>query len=104
LSIRANNSKSADDPSLPAGYNQKADPALTDYPYPLLGRGVYRARCLGPNHEVILFAVNHDHCLIPKDQGGVQYIPPGDNPMTANAELWEVLDRLDPIQRLKVSA
>ena len=64
---------------------------------PLVPRGVYRARCLGPNGETILFAVKHDHRMIARELGGAVHVPIGDNPLPANDDLWELLNRLDPV-------
>lgn len=67
---------------------------MTD-PNFLLARGVYRAPVLGPDRETIIYAVDHNHCLL-RDPRQV-FIPIGDNPFTAMADLWDRLDEVDPV-------
>jgi hypothetical protein len=64
--------------------------------FPLLERGVYRAPCLGPDGETILYAVRANHRLIGRDYGGVRYVPVGGNPLAVSRELWNLLANLDP--------
>ena len=68
---------------------------------PLLDRGVYRSACLGPNRETILFAVDRNHCHLPREIGGVIYVLPGDNPIPAREYLKELLNRIDPVSVVK---
>jgi hypothetical protein len=58
----------------------------------LLGRGVYRAPYLSPDGHAILYAVDHHHTRIAE-----RYLMLGDNPFTVNAELWEILNHVDPV-------
>ena len=64
---------------------------MTEHVYPLLGRGVYRAPCLGPNGETILLAVDYRGCLIPE---GRVLIGEADVAAT-KAALWNLLDTVD---------
>lgn len=64
---------------------------------PLLERGVYRAPMFNPRHQLILFAVNSDHCWV---ENTLTYLPPD----TSEAELertagalWRMLSVVDPI-------
>lgn len=59
---------------------------------PLLSRGVYRAPVLGPNYEVILFAVDSSHRV---PQHGRAFIPEGGDLVQATAALWRLLDAVD---------
>lgn len=59
----------------------------------LLGRGVYRAPCLSPNGEPILFAVDHAHRRI---ENGIIYVQPRDDEVSLIATLWRMLDAQDP--------
>jgi hypothetical protein len=63
----------------------------------LLERGVYRAPCLDPDGCVIVYAVDHNHCHLRYEDGGVRSVPLGDNPLAVADEVWDVLNRLDPI-------
>lgn len=63
----------------------------------LLERGVYRAPCLGPHGETILYAVDHLHQHLPQESGGVRYLRPDDNPFTVRDDLWAVLNQIDPV-------
>ena len=69
---------------------------MDDY-FPLVARGVYRAPCLGPSGYPILYAVDHNHCHLPYEVGGVIYLQPGDDMIAANDKLWDLLNRLDPV-------
>lgn len=64
---------------------------------PLLPRGVYRARCLSSRGGIILFAVDHNSRLLPRELNGVVEVPPGDNPYPYHQRLWDSLELLDPI-------
>lgn len=64
---------------------------------PLVPRGVYRARCLNPDGCMILFAVDHNHRHLPRELGGIRYVMPGENPLSVNEEMWQLLDQMDPI-------
>jgi hypothetical protein len=77
---------------------------VTDYPYPLLERGVYQMPCLGPNGEIVLYAVRTNHCMVPQEAGGVVLVPLGENPYPANDLLWELLDSLDPEVPISVAS
>jgi hypothetical protein len=72
-------------------------PAMRD-PNFLLPRGVYRAPVLGPKHELIIYAVRTNHCIIAREDGGVLYLSPSDNPFSAMAQLWERLNEVDPVE------
>jgi hypothetical protein len=63
----------------------------------LLGRGVYLVPCLSPNGHAALYAVDHNHCWIHENLGGVREILPGQTYEEVNAELWALLNRLDPV-------
>ena len=62
-------------------------------PFPLVDRGVYRAPCYGPEGQIILYAVDHNHRLLPN---GWAWVAPGDNPFTAGKALRDRLDEEDP--------
>lgn len=70
---------------------------MTAEPIPLLERGVYRAPCLSPTGNTILYAVDHRHRHLRIEDGGVREVPVGDNPFSVYDELWDVLNHLDPL-------
>ena len=59
----------------------------------LLPRGVHVAPVVGPDGETILFAVDHRHRLL----GAAVYLKPGDSYVGAADELWERIERDDPL-------
>ena len=73
-------------------------------PGDLLDRGVYRAPCLSPRGEIILYAVDHSHCHLDYELGGVRYVPLGDNPIPIDHELWDLLNRVDPLPSVPARA
>ncbi len=62
------------------------------------GRGVWMAPWLGPNGEIILAAVDRNHRRI----GDEIMVPLGGNHLAASDELWDRVDRHDPIPNLKL--
>lgn len=63
----------------------------------LAPRGVHIARCLNEHGGLIMFAVNHKHCLLPRSLGSVREIAPGENPLPVHEEMWDLLNQLDPL-------
>jgi hypothetical protein len=63
----------------------------------LLPRGVYRAPYLTEDGDMVLFAVDHRHRIIPD---GMMMLEPG-SPMAveSSATLWRRLDAADPEHR-----
>lgn len=61
-------------------------------------RGVFFAPWLGPNGETVLFAVRRNGTLLDQPTE----IPARQNPAIALDELWERLDRDDPVPGLRV--
>ena len=66
---------------------------LQPAPCPLLARGVYRAPYLGPEREVILFAVDASHRI---PDHGERLVPRDADLEEPTAELWRHLDAVDP--------
>jgi hypothetical protein len=62
----------------------------------LAPRGVHLARCLSPQGYMILFAVDHNHCLLPRERGSVREVQPEENPVTVHEELMRLLEEMDP--------
>ena len=60
-------------------------------------RGVWVSQWRGPNGETILVAVTRDGRRIAE-----RVLGPGDGHVQAADELWELLDRLDPMPILQV--
>lgn len=58
----------------------------------LLGRGVYRAPCLGPQGQIILFAVDHASRRI---DNGVVMLESDKEVDAACSALWRLLDTVD---------
>jgi hypothetical protein len=69
---------------------------VTEPNFRLVGRGVYRAPCLGPQDEVILYAVDHNHRWLGYDRG-ILCVKPGDDVHAANDLLWKTLNEVDPL-------
>jgi hypothetical protein len=63
----------------------------------LAPRGVHLAHCLSEHGYMILFAVDHNHRLLPRARGSVREIQPEENPVTVHEELMRLLDEVDPI-------
>jgi hypothetical protein len=63
----------------------------------LLTRGVYRCPALSPRGNLVYYAVDHNHCWIAETLGGVREVLPGDDVTQINDQLWDVLNRLDPV-------
>jgi hypothetical protein len=62
-----------------------------------VGRGVFVAPWNGRNGERILVAVDRQNRFVEK-----RLIPAGEPDIRASDELWELLERLDPVPALKV--
>jgi hypothetical protein len=69
---------------------------VLDYPR-LLTRGVYRCPCLSPRGNPVFYAVDHNSCWIAETLGGVREVLPGDDVTQINDQLWDLLNRLDPV-------
>jgi hypothetical protein len=66
----------------------------TGYLGQLLDRGVYKMPCMGPNGEMILFAVTSEHRYV---LNSFSILPWGSNLDAAAEAIWELLDRVDPL-------
>jgi hypothetical protein len=66
-------------------------------PSDLAPRGVYVAHCLSQHGYMILFAVDHNHCLLPRERGSVREVQPEENPVAVHEELMRLLEELDPV-------
>ena len=62
-----------------------------------IGRGVWLAPWRGPNGEMILVAVTRDGRRIDE-----RVLRPQDGHVQAADELWEMLERVDPMPALQV--
>lgn len=81
----------------PGFLNRLSNPDPTSMePLSLQPRGVYRALCLSPQGEMILYAVTHLHRLL--DNPSCVYVPKGDNPFPIEEQLWDRLNQVDPVQ------
>jgi len=58
---------------------------------PLIGRGVWSRAYLSPEGHQVLVAVDHHSREV-----GCVTVEPGDNPIQIVAELWDVLELIDP--------
>lgn len=58
----------------------------------LLERGVHFLAHLGPNGEVGLVAVDHQH----RQLGDVEWVRPGESHLAASDRLWDRVERDDP--------
>jgi hypothetical protein len=63
-----------------------------------VGRGIWVAPWVGPNHEIVLIAIRSDRRLC----GEPHLIPAGASHVLVADELWERLDREDPVPKLQV--
>jgi hypothetical protein len=64
----------------------------------LLDRGVWQAPWLGPDGELVLIAITRSHAL----HGGPVVVPHGASRVDAADRLWALLERDDPIPKLRV--
>ena len=64
----------------------------------LAGRGVYVAPWMGPDGEFVLLAITREKKLACQPV----VVPIGSNHVLASDELWDVLERDDPLPDLKI--